>query len=179
MKVRMSMRSENKILNQSGLMLVELLIVLALLGVVLALGYLYFGFGNRSYALGEQRSNTQREMRLGADYIMRELRFADQVIINPANKPAGYNFFYLNSDRSVVHRNAAGSEKVIINGPLDGIEYNLLFKREDDAMISFIITAGDNGYFLESKLIILNMKHKIDNTNGNSGAVIQYSIPSP
>lgn len=66
----------NHLKNNRGLTLVELLVTMAILGMVLSAAYSFLGLGNRSYTKGSERQNIQSTLRILSDYISNEIRYS-------------------------------------------------------------------------------------------------------
>ncbi len=165
-----------KILKRNhGITLVELIVVIALLGLVLAVGYQFLDFGQTTHASGELRLHVQRDMRIASEYITQEIRYADNIFINPSDKPLGYHYIFIEEDGSIIHRDVAGDEKVLIDGQLDDADYDLIFKEHDDSILEYLFSSGELGYNLDSKVLALNLKSAIK--GDTEGSVIQYTKP--
>ena len=67
--------------NRRGFALLELIITLTLLGILLAMGFMFYSFGVVSYNIGEEQTDIQQNARLAADFIISELRVAEAVTI--------------------------------------------------------------------------------------------------
>ncbi len=67
--------------NSKGLSLVELLVVLALLGIILLLVFSPFFFSHNSFGRESEKSNTISDARAAMDYLTREIRKADEIEI--------------------------------------------------------------------------------------------------
>lgn len=161
--------------SNQGITLVELMVVIAILGLVLAAGYQFLHFGRTTYARGEQRSHVQRDMRIAAEYITQEIRYADEIYINPSDKQQGYHYIYIEENGTVIHRNVAGDERVLIDGEMDDADYNLSFQEYDDSILRYILSSGVLNYDLDSKVQALNLTAAIK--GDIAGSVIKYTKP--
>jgi prepilin-type N-terminal cleavage/methylation domain-containing protein len=65
--------------SDEGFSLVELLLVLALLGLVLSLGFTAYALGTKMYSRGTDQAAIQQQERYVAEFLPRELRFAYDV----------------------------------------------------------------------------------------------------
>lgn len=70
--------------TQHGFTLIELVVTIAILGIVSLLIYQFFSFGTLAFGRGSDKFDLQTELRLVSDYITEEIRFADQVEVLPA-----------------------------------------------------------------------------------------------
>lgn len=69
--------------DERGFLLAELTVTLALLVVVLAVGFLFYFFCTRSFDDGEKRTLVQSNARLAANFITKEVRYADNISASP------------------------------------------------------------------------------------------------
>ena len=67
--------------NNKGLTLVELLVAMSILFLVLSAAYSFLNLGNSSYTRGADRFNTQSTLRIAAEHITNEIRFATSINI--------------------------------------------------------------------------------------------------
>ncbi len=116
--------------KQDGLSLVELMIALSLLGIVLALGFMYFNFGVQAFDRGERQTIAQQASRITSDFVTAELRFAKEIEINPTDGISesgdGYRYIYLD-DKSILFRDENGNDRILADGLADSIPYHISF----------------------------------------------------
>ncbi len=67
--------------NQSGITLIELLISIAIVSLVLSLGYTLYTSLNNTFVKSESRSDIRQNVRLAANFITQELRYATHIRI--------------------------------------------------------------------------------------------------
>ncbi len=119
--------SRTALKKQDGLTVVELMVILGVLGIVLALGYMYFSFSVMAFERGEQLTIAQQNTRMASGIIKRELRFAREIWINyPEDGAPGYEYIYL-ADDSIIFKNESGQERVLANSTVDGMPYSIYF----------------------------------------------------
>ncbi len=180
--------------KQHGFSVVELMLVLTLLSVILALGYMFFSFGYRAFGQGERQTIAQQAIRSGTEFITSEIRYADEITINPDNISNNDDYYYIfQQGDSVVYqdKNKNLSERIILDSSADNIVYRVNFAENHeksnisifdiDLIINFTIETEDNLYSLETNVYILNLED-IDNYNdfsGNQGHItgIKYKKP--
>lgn len=93
-------------LNHKGITLIEILIVFALIGVVLSLGYSFALFGKKTFDGGEKQSEIQFDARMVSKFITDELRNATslELISIPASfTNDNFNYIYIINNQ-LVHR---------------------------------------------------------------------------
>ncbi len=179
-----------RINDERGLSLVELTIVLAMMGMVLALGYLFYDFGTRSFNVGEARSNVQQNVRVTSDYIARELRYAFEVqlldgsFVIPETVEDDFNYIFINSEGAVEHKASDGSV-VLFGGSAIGVVTDFLefgVSLENDSILFYSLEAVTTGttlqeYGVNTEMYIENLslsKNLIKNIMGDTGTAIRY-----
>ena len=184
--------------KQDGLSLVELMITLSLLGIVLALGYMYFDYGVQAFDRGERQSIAQQASRITSDFVTAELRFAKEIEINPEGgiSEAGYRYIYLDDDTdsddtdSIVFRDEEGNERILASSQADGMPYFIKFDSNiPDDVVIFDIEADNGLYELHTRVQALNLElYRTFTTEGelislNEDAtgiytIIKYRVPT-
>jgi prepilin-type N-terminal cleavage/methylation domain-containing protein len=174
--------------DKRGVSLVELTVVLALLSVVLAVGYLFYGFGTRTFAAGEIRSNVQQQARLASSYIEKELRYAFEVQLLdlatftvPAVVGDDFQYLFLNGDGALEHRTIDGSNVLFY---FDDVRIDLLefsVSPANNGILSYSLRAvsdiAPQEYRLATEVYIDNLKlskNLIKNIAGTTGNAIRY-----
>ncbi len=191
--------------RQDGLSLVELVIVLALLGIVLALGYMYLDFGAQAFDRGEEKTIAQKALRFTSNFLTSELRFAKEVEINPGEGfEEGYRYVYLEND-NIIFRDEEGSERLLADAGADEMPFSIYFTCSvpDDVVIMYLIAdysidihadgfdieqlyEEEKGlYFLKTRVQALNLElfrtYGLDEPmiqlNEDGGTKIKYKLP--
>ncbi len=143
--------------RSEGLSIVELMIVLSLLGIVLALSYMYFGFGVQAFDRGEQRAIAQQASRLTSGFITSELRFASEIEINPGdtNFESGFRYIYLENE-SIKYINENGDIKILADSSADGMDYSIFFTSNVpyDVVYFYIFADFPSGIDIGSYIIV-------------------------
>ncbi|MEW6425812.1 MAG: CFI-box-CTERM domain-containing protein [Bacillota bacterium] len=182
------MKPPKIVLNNRGITLVELIISLALLAVVLGLGYNLYFFTNQAYAKAEARWIAQRSVQAAVDFITRQLRTAYQLQLDPTGEPADgeYSIYLSNGNTgSLLYREGAGDPVTVVDGNL-----TLTFtipENEDhksiNNVLSFRIQALDANarplYAIDSSVTLLNMLEGRGYSTNSSGTVVRYKRTSP
>ncbi|MCW3490306.1 prepilin-type N-terminal cleavage/methylation domain-containing protein [Dethiobacter alkaliphilus] len=155
-------------LNRKGLSLVELMVALSVLLLVLAIGYPFYFFGTRSFAVGEEQSNVQRDLRVAASFITRELRNATFVQIGTDTADDGYEYIYLNDD-NIKHLKDT-TITTWTNDNILSLSFNI---EEKENIVTFQITGqeGNQVYSINSSVHLNNVKNQPE----ASGSLIRYS----
>ncbi len=165
---------------RQGLSLIELLIALALISLVLIVGYLLYFHAIHSFNTGEARQNLQQNVRHAANFITTELRFASEVTIlgpeDPIDEVDGSRYIFI-SDGFIYLSDESGSLSPVQGVIVDGttfVEDSLTFNGVGENMLSFAIKAAKDNqvYHLESEVQPLNLSQPIAGVNG--GVAIRY-----
>lgn len=119
--------------SQSGYSLVELLIVLALVGLVLSLGFSVYALGAKMYSRGSDKATLQQEERYLMEFLPRELRFAYGVELYSSLEeiPAlteGHTVLYSDS-QGIWQRQGLADPRLIL--PADQVTYDIAFGYEE------------------------------------------------
>ena len=72
----------NKIIETKGLTLIEIIISLALLGIILVPIFSFYFFGANIYKAAEKKSKVQNDILFAAEFITKELRTATDIYLN-------------------------------------------------------------------------------------------------
>lgn len=162
--------------RKNGFTLAELIIFLALLGIVLSIGYNLFFYGQRTFSSGSEKYQVQSDIRLVSDFISAEVRNATEmdIITIPFTEQAGYNYIYL-QDSKIKHRyNGTITEKSqgIMN---DQIIFNLIKDSNDKNFlkISLKATVNTEVYTVNTDIFLNNISGK----TAVSGKAIRYKKP--
>lgn len=176
--------------NKKGLSLLELLIALLLLNLVLAIGYSFFYFGTRSFAIGESQSDVQQNVRMAADFITNEIRFAEslEILGSSFSFSGDYNYIYINED-SVIHRKEGTSTGTkILSGISENIDFSVNFNISSSGnnVLQFAVN-GENAektFDIESEVMLPNVRNITINTDSGAstasgGVALRYLTPKP
>lgn len=170
--------------NNFGFSLIEVIIAIAILGVVMAAISSVNLFGLRSFKFSEVRSSNQFDVRMPVDFISREIRFAKEMtIINdyvqiPVDNDndgeidveSSYRYIYLDENKKIIYIN--NNEITNITGTTDIQDYKLVFSRSEingNEKLNFNIGKFDtSSYDVISEFSMLNLGRdkKIIGTTG-------------
>ncbi|MBB6216604.1 prepilin-type N-terminal cleavage/methylation domain-containing protein [Anaerosolibacter carboniphilus] len=167
--------------HNGGFTLVEVLVVLALMGMVMSLGYSLNLFGVRVFHQGTAQANVQANVRLASDFITKETRNATEMTI-------------LNASESIPEANAIGEDiyYILLNG--NSIEYRykdhskllaesiteLEFKKSSSRTLNYIITGndGNQNYSVTSNIFISNLNLTdsfiVEDTSGGQAVALRF-----
>ena len=162
----------HKMKCQKGLGLIELMLALALLGLVLALGYSFFFFGTEAFDTGESRQNVQQNVRNLADAITDEVRFATNVDIlsGVEDIPQNDGNYYIFIENDQLYFQDEDGDRSAMPGAVDDgtVIDSISFSGEGNRILEFTINASKNqqNYQVESSVEPLNLTGSIDGDDG-------------
>lgn len=164
--------------KKRGFTLIELLISLAILGIVLTAIFNFNIFGLRTFARGEERYNIQNDVRSAADFITKQLRYAQNIDITTSTPILGDGYNYIRSEGSTLKYYSNG--KLINTIPTTGsaLKYSLSLSRSSDRTLSFTINGEGRGtkYGITSKVACINLGEgeRIETSSGTTS--IRYKV---
>lgn len=165
---------KNKLFNNKGMTLVEVIITVAILGIIIAFMFTFFHFNYTTFCKSNTSYNVQTNLNEVLRTIDEELRFADNINIPEINNESEFdnekNYFYL--EDSVIKSKKANKEpeELIIN---DIIITKLFFKLINNNIDINIIgkyTSNNKEFNIQYNIELLNIKDEIN----LEGSVIEY-----
>ena len=91
LRVKMVNLKRKKIERERGVTLVELMLVVGIMGIVLAATYNMFDFQQKSYSVQDNVAVMQQNVRVGLEYMVKEIRMAgyipEDIPYDPADPP--------------------------------------------------------------------------------------------
>ncbi|MBZ9688549.1 Ig-like domain-containing protein [Clostridium estertheticum] len=173
----MRVNSKKRIAFKSGFTLIELIVTIAILGIVLTMAYSMGDFGSTSFNNGSAKSDIQSNIRIASDYITKELRYSSDAVVLaefPTTPYPNTNYIYVGND---------GILKQYYNTDITNISGNtsnnmittLQFQIKNSKTVEFNIqeTYRKQTFQLGSSTLLLNIgDHTLVN---GTGAVIAYT----
>lgn len=161
-------------LNNKGITLIELLIVMALMGVIGAVAFSMYLFGNNTYLKVDKQYQLQSDLRLSTDYIIKEVRNASEleiVEVPISTFVQGYHYIYIENKKLIYYYNensVAKTESVLQNDL-----FNPAFKRlklsNNKNMLSIVFIGAkiSQNYKVDTE-VLLNNINGLDFQQGNA-----------
>lgn len=166
--------------NRNGFTFIELIVFLALLGIVLAIVFRIFFLGQVAFDAGSAQYQLQSDLRDAGDFIMDELRNATEVIIMdtpPSSvKNREYSYIYLKDSKLTYEFDEV---KIDLTEPV--IDDTEIFRIRKDAdgrnflSINLNGKVNDNTYNLATEILLKN----VGNLETSSGRAIKYNKAMP
>ncbi|SKB37769.1 prepilin-type N-terminal cleavage/methylation domain-containing protein [Acetoanaerobium noterae] len=172
--------------NKSGFTLMELVIVIAILGVVLSIASSYFSFGTKIFSKGGNRADVQASARLASIQISEELRTAKtaELLTTKPSLPISsgdkFNYIYIDGNK-IMYRDSNNVIRELFHSD-DVYDLSLIFSKEGRTGVNFTIDmkVKENQYQIDSGVEALNIistdQIKPDIATGTYVA-IRYSNP--
>ncbi len=153
--------------GERGLTLVELLVAMAIAGLMIGGVFAFYMFGSKVFNTGTEKAGLQRGLRMAAEIITKEVRFTHELDI-VEDVPVDYGSLEEDERYIYLQESAAGggnpAGRIVILGrngetvissdiPVTGLTFNL-----EEKMLEFELkAAGKKGdYSLESKVYLFN-----------------------
>lgn len=164
-----------------GVTLIELIIVIALIGIVISVIFSMFFFGSGTFFRGESQYGLQTEARFAIESLSRDLRFVREIeIIDDFSSgiPEPYEtIVYFDSVNNEIVKSFAG---ITTTYKLNSSSSNpLLFKKTSNNTLHYTLDGqdGSQNFILQSDILLLNVLdinvvNLTDTTNWTGGAIL-------
>lgn len=176
-------------INNKGITLVELIIVMSLILVILTLTFYFDIFAIRGLQIGYSNSELQHNTRLASDYILEELRNAYTINIldsKPDPLDSEKRYFYVENN-NIKHVMSGVETNIMQNTPSD-FTTEIIFenKTDNEKIIKYTVNSSfkNRKYSLSSEINPYNLLETevvdgvtVSGITGSSGSVIEYSSP--
>jgi len=165
-----------RISETKGLTLMEILITLALLGIILVPIFSFYFFGTNTYEAAEKKSNIQNDVLLAAEFITKQLRTVIDIFLDqtPNQHKDLYNGSIGLKDGCIEYYYNDKS-KLITNSNIVQLSFTL--KRKSNILEFHIMGGeGEDQYRIDSKVTLLNLKTLPE--QDYSGTWVHYYNPS-
>ena len=169
------------LINSKGFTLIELIIVMAIMSIVLTLGFSMLLNGQKTFNMSIDKTDVQSDIRMAADFITKELRNVQAISVSntqPASTPSE-NYIYADSaDQKMKYWAASAANPVDKTDAFIQLTTDLTFalkKVNDKYMISFTINGskGTTSYSIQSEVLLNN----ITSATTGTGRVVSFVYP--
>ena len=169
--------SKQKLMQKrKGVSLIELIIVLAIIGIVILLASSSHLFGLNTFSMSQEKSKNQFEVRMATDFVAKKLRYAGSIRMLSSEQtmaPTTGNYIYLTG--GTLYCNEGGLQIPIpgTEGVID-FTFSSTISSKD---LSFTIGKmnAENKYDVTTSIDVLNMSN---GASGTSVYGIEYTKPS-
>ncbi len=172
------MKPYKKLLNDKGLTMMELLVSLAILLLVLGIGYNFYYFLNKSFKDTETKWVKQREVRKAADFINEELKTAYSLTTSNNTSPSGSEedqFIYLSANK-IMYKNGTSGAITLADSNVK-IEFGRVKDKDGNDIsnvINYKISSLDIDYSVDSSVLLSNMTEAKSIVGSTSGTAIEF-----
>ncbi len=147
--------------KEQGIMLIEVLLALALLSMVLSTAYSFYFLGVKSYQEGSSHIDNQQNVRISADKINRELKWARNYTIFSGGSQI--EFYFFNDNRRYSFRVRGGDLEFLIGTTVTKVACNIesvQFSTLEPDLIKFTVTARgeEKKYDLSTFVYLRNVR---------------------
>lgn len=142
--------------DERGFLLTELTVTIALLVVVLAVGFIFFFFCQRSFYEGEKKTIVQSNVRLAANYITKEVRYADNISATDMSGVKNHCLKLDDNNLKKVTKESDGSiqtQTITRDDCLTGLSFSV-DKNNNNNKVVLIFTITGNGGTLKDDIVI-------------------------
>ena len=150
--------------DERGFLLTELTVTIALLVVVLAVGFIFFFFCQRSFYEGEKKTIVQSNVRLAANYITKEVRYADNISATGMSGVKNHCLELDDNNLKKVTKEADGSiqtQTITRDDCLTGLSFSVDKNNNNKVVFIFTITGNDgtlkDDIVIESEMMLENI----------------------
>lgn len=168
----------NVLRRNKGVTLIELIVALAILGIVIIGISSFIIFNNKTFNISEKQSDAQFNVRSASESITKELRVADTIEIldsTPAEFESDKKYIYVEGNSIKLFM--GGCKKKILNGS-SNFTPTLTFKKksENGKVLNFTIDGleGNQKFTIDSDILILNMPAPNSVLGKGSGSVVAF-----
>lgn len=142
--------------SKKGMTLVEVIVAVAIIGIVSLTISRIFIFSTKSSTKSQNRSLTQMDINIASKTISNELRYSSELeFIDPSKTmQKGYKYIYIDKDDYLIYRNMLGDEKKIIESK---VNKDLTGFTIDKRLISYVIADEKGEYDISSSIDLINL----------------------
>ncbi len=165
-------------MDEKGFTLMELLVAVALLGIVFALISSVYQLSIKSFYFGEQRAVVHQEMILATRFLTDEVRNVTedklQIVDGSLMTPIGYETLRVNLDSALEHRNPKHIATVLTAPVIETVTFTIV-PVGDGFMLHYRMVARDD-YVVESQIALRNVVD-VPLEHRGPGSILQFRRP--
>lgn len=164
--------SEEKLtIRKSGFTLIEIIVVVALLGIISIIVYSLLSYGFKGFNNSSDRSINDIEVRTTTGIITRKIRFASSISISNSVPTGAADHYYIYIDSGKIYQKSGTSPSSQIGSVSD---YILQFTKISSDTVGITVgRIGDSSYNLSTNVKGMNMNLNI--VSGSNGSCVDYT----
>ena len=167
--------------NNKGITLLEIIISLAIVGLLLTLTFNLFFFGNEVFARGSEQYNIQTSVRMSTSSITDTVRYATALYIE-SNKPDTFEdqYHYIYYENGTVLYSYIDSDNTRKTRFLGTDITSLEFNKQSDRLVNMSVTGVERNqtYEINMDIGLPNMEMKNNDVFGTTGSVLKFKKDS-
>lgn len=175
----------HKTIKRKGVTLIELVVVIALIGIVISVVFSMFFFGRNTFSRGENQYDLQTEGRFAIESLSQDLRFVREIEIvddfSVASPDPYETMLYYDSANNQIVKSFAGITTVY---ELNTSSVSpLVFKKSSSNRLHYMLTGEDSGqnFTVQSDITLLNVSDidvsALTDTVNLTGEAILFTTP--
>lgn len=137
--------------GSKGFTLIEMILVLALIGIIITVAFSFMIFGNHTFGMTNRQYEVQSDVRLAVDYINRQVRFSTDIdLLDTVPSPADsddYDYIYIDSSGDIIHSKYNGGsirgEKTVVSELVTAGSY--FVSEEDGTSLGVVLKSSREG----------------------------------
>ncbi|SFF92922.1 prepilin-type N-terminal cleavage/methylation domain-containing protein [Desulfotomaculum arcticum] len=170
-------------IQNKGFTIVELLIALALLVIVIALGYTFNFYVFRSFDIASKQSEVQQSVSLAKNIIENKVRYSQMDLLDelPEEIEPGYQAIYIESG-VVKYIDEDGNTSDLLGAISGNVNMQVYFENKGDSFLRVYVQGdidGDHEYNIDSNILIHKVTDRSDTIQGSDGTLIYFYVPPP
>ena len=160
--------------NRKGFTLMEVIITIAILGIVLSALYNILFFQIKTFNLSDKKSVAQTDVRYISDFISNELRYATEVEIlptMPAIPNSNYKYIYVDN-KQIYQKDYYNPPGKKLNIEDRKPSYNLAFSANNENVVDFDLGTDTENFKLNTSINLVNTT-----VIAKNGLAVRYKLP--
>jgi prepilin-type N-terminal cleavage/methylation domain-containing protein len=174
---------KTKFMNKKGITLIELLIVIALLLIVLGIGYTLYFYAHNSFTNYEQRWIVQNEVRGVSRYLKNQVKtiYKCEILTAPPTKFNDENIYIWGEDNDIYIRYVDDNGKAITAVLNNEADLTIEFRRGTDSkgnvmnrLLQFEVSGASANYSLTNGVDLRNLGKNMVIEGAEKGPALEY-----
>lgn len=177
--------------NTGGFTLIEVIVAMAILGLVVSMAYSLMGFSQKSLRSSSNSYDIQNDVRLASGYLCDQIRYATELDIIPlkaVKTDTAYNYFYIQDgslhQAKYVAATGTYDDRTIASSLSNDVADSNFSAAADSTTLGILLTAQRDGksYSVSTDLNLENfplISSSLFIGGTSPGSAIRYKTPAP